>query len=150
MLAAMFGALALYVQATASGRTPGEEATLTWAVAEIDDKGWQYGRITENSYIMYRSETPSGAAPRAWLRTEFREPQVFEGVAYRTRLHAYQLDCKELRIRGVQAVRYAQNNMRGPSTATHVEGTWAYAPPGSIAETMLQHGCKPNGSPGSP
>lgn len=76
------------------------------------------------------------AYPRAWMRTEYLEPQEFNNRAYRSARSLVEFDCKKMRVRTSLGIQYPQNNLQGVADMSGAMSEW-FEPDLSAPEALV-------------
>ena len=87
---------------------------------------------------------PSNDRARLWIRQEYPRGQG----GYRSNLSLLEVDCSAPRYRVAQFTDYDGPQTSGRAYPTPRQSQiWQYAPPGSIAERLVQYTCRPARAP---
>ncbi|MET0275199.1 MAG: surface-adhesin E family protein [Phenylobacterium sp.] len=122
-----------------------DEASLkAWAADNLDPDGWvYYGFTTPQKLVVlwYVAEKsiPGSKFPivSEWIRSE-------SALSPGSRLARIEVDCERRRLRNMEEVLYAGNNLRGPITAANDTSGSAWSPitNGSVGDTLVQRVCR--------
>jgi hypothetical protein len=112
-----------------------------WTKNFLKPLSWNFLWADANAahYVKLLHNTKSTKNPTIWGRTEFSPANK---GAIKSEADLMELDCGHLQLRAVKMMQYSANNLSGTLNMVTRPTEWAHAPPKSLAETVLQLGCK--------
>jgi hypothetical protein len=150
ILAALCAALPAAAQERARFANPPSELTPdgveTWVRAHIDLGPYKAlgstGGGVEFILASPYQDLIGGDSIRAWIRTEYFNPQVVGDTTYRSVNELREFDCKERRFRTLATDSYPLLNLQG-TVDSHDEQApaWEYLRPGVITRAELRAAC---------
>lgn len=110
-------------------------STLVWP--ELEPLGWEDRASGSRDFRMFVKAEP-GAPTQVWLRLE--RPQPVAGV--RSQVQLYEADCKGGKVRTIQRITYAGNNLKGAAVTDAKATEWSEPVPRSNAARALTTVCE--------
>lgn len=123
-----------------------ETAVLAWTARNIEKGAYDYvGADNDGARYLFVPEFQdllAGDSVRAWVRTEFFNPQVGDELTYRSANILKEFDCAERRLRDLAGDAFPLLNLQGePHSEDAQAPKWRYLRLGDIEREELKAAC---------